>query len=182
MSKKMMMVFMLLAMLAGFIGGTFGDRLVLAAKGKTVVIGQEFRLMDGRGVVRASLGLNPQGEMAVTLHDAQGKPTENMVVTPGMIKASKEDRGHDAQVGEDVLVACFQSREAGRVKFGCRLAGIAPPGARGKIMPLLVDQGISLFKQPKPGWWPVMFQAFVDFPQAFYLFLSRKSSHSCAKP
>jgi len=88
-SKKTLVVFMLLAMLAGVIGGTFGDRLVLAAKGKKVVTGQEFRLVDGKGMVRASLGLNPKGEMSITLHDAKGKPTENMMVTPGLIKASR---------------------------------------------------------------------------------------------
>ena len=74
MSKKMTVVFMLLAMLAGVIGGTFGDRLVLAAKGKKVVTGQEFRLADQKGVVRASLGLNPKGDMAIALYDAKGKP------------------------------------------------------------------------------------------------------------
>lgn len=89
MTKKHMVVFFLLTMLAGVVAGGLGNQLVLAAKGKQVVSGQEFRLVDGQGLLRASLGLNSQGAMSVTLYDAKGKITENMVVTPGMIRASK---------------------------------------------------------------------------------------------
>ena len=95
-SKKTLVFFMLLAMLAGAIGGTFGDRLSLAAKGKKVVTGQEFRLVDGKGMVRASLGLNPKGEMSIALHDDKGKPTREYGGHPRYDQGLQEDRCYDA--------------------------------------------------------------------------------------
>ncbi|MCB2190556.1 MAG: hypothetical protein KQI62_03275 [Deltaproteobacteria bacterium] len=91
MSKKLVFVLMLLAMAAGFIGGVFGNQLVQAkANVQKVVNTQEIRLIDKQGVARASIDLTSKGDLYFALYDAKGKATESMLVTPGIIRASRK--------------------------------------------------------------------------------------------
>lgn len=91
MPKKLVFMLIMLAMIAGFIGGTFGSQLVLAKiKGQKVIKAQEIQLTDEQGITRASIDLTSKGDLYFALYDAKGKATESMLVTPGMIKASRK--------------------------------------------------------------------------------------------
>jgi len=91
MPKKMVFLLMLLAMAAGFIGGTFGSHMVQAkTKVQKVVKAQEIQLTDKQGLTRASIDLTSNGDLYFALYDAKGKATESMVVTPSMIRASRK--------------------------------------------------------------------------------------------
>ncbi|MBU1277129.1 MAG: hypothetical protein KJ720_17275 [Proteobacteria bacterium] len=91
MPKKMVFFLILLAMVAGFIGGTFSSQLVLAkAKVHKVLKAQEFHITDQQGVTRASIYLTSKGDLYVALYDAKGKAIDSMVVTPKLIAASKK--------------------------------------------------------------------------------------------
>lgn len=91
MPKKMAIFLVLLAMGAGFVGGTFGSQLVQAKARVTKVLkAQEFRLTDPQGVTRASIDLTSGGDLYVALYDNKGKATESMVVTPKLIRASRK--------------------------------------------------------------------------------------------
>ena len=91
MPKKLDFLLMLLAMVAGFIGGVFGSQLVQAkTKVQKVVKAQEIQLTDKQGITRASIDLTSNGDLYFALYDAKGKATESMVVTPGMISASRK--------------------------------------------------------------------------------------------
>lgn len=91
MPKKLVFLLMMLAMAAGFIGGTFGGQLVRAkATVPKVIKTQEIQLTDERGITRASIDLTSKGDLYFALYDPKGKSTESMLVTPGMIKASRK--------------------------------------------------------------------------------------------
>ncbi|MCB2227905.1 MAG: hypothetical protein KQH53_14595 [Desulfarculaceae bacterium] len=91
MSKKMIFALTLLTMLAGFIGGTLGSQLVQAKSTvQRVVQTQAIHLKDKQGVTRASIDLSSKGDIYFALYDPKGKATESMLITPGMIRASRK--------------------------------------------------------------------------------------------
>ena len=91
MSKKLMFLLLLLALAAGLAGGLLGSQAAQAkARAKKVLRAQEFRIVDARGVTRASLNLTAKGNLLVAMHDAKGRPEESLVVTPQVIKTSKK--------------------------------------------------------------------------------------------
>ena len=90
MPKKMVIFLLGLAVLAGFLGSTLGSQLVQAeAQVKKVVKAHEFRLVNTKGVTRASLNLTKEGNLFIAMHDAKGKATDSLVVTPELIETSK---------------------------------------------------------------------------------------------
>lgn len=91
MSKKFVFPLILLAMVAGFIGGTFENQLVMAkVKVQKIVKAQEIQLTDERGITRASIDLTSKGDIYFALYDSKGKASESMVVTPKIIRASRK--------------------------------------------------------------------------------------------
>lgn len=91
MSKLKIFGLLALTLLTGFMGGTLGGRLVEAKPtAHRVIKAQEIQLQDQRGVTRASIDLTSKGDIFFALYDAKGKASESMLITPGMIKASRK--------------------------------------------------------------------------------------------
>lgn len=90
MSKKMFIILVLIAGFFGLVGGSFGNQFVLANTQTTkVVMAQEFRLVNAKGMIRASLNLTKEGNLFIAMHDSKGKATDFLVVTPELIETSK---------------------------------------------------------------------------------------------
>lgn len=82
MSRKQYSLIVLLALVAGFVGGVISSQIFVSRpifpqkepKPQKVVVAKKFRLVDERGVVRAALGLTAKGQPGLGLLDKKGIP------------------------------------------------------------------------------------------------------------
>lgn len=90
MTHKQVLAVVLAALLFGAAGLLLGSGMVQAQSGKAVLQAQEFRLVDQKGVARASITLTATGNLLIALRDIQGQPTQEMLVTPELVASSKK--------------------------------------------------------------------------------------------
>lgn len=82
MGRKQYSLLVVLAMVAGFIGGVISSQIFAGQpiftqkepKLQKVVAAEKFRLVDHRGMVRAALGLTGEGQPGLGLLDRNGIP------------------------------------------------------------------------------------------------------------
>jgi len=82
MGRKQYSLIVLLALLAGFIGGVISSQIFVGrplftqkeAKPQKVVVAEKFRLVDQTGMVRAALGITREDQPGLGLLDKNGIP------------------------------------------------------------------------------------------------------------
>lgn len=82
MGRKQYSLIVLLALVAGFIGGVVSSQIFVSGslftqkepKPQKVVVAEKFRLVDKTGIVRAALGLTGEGQPGLGMLDKRGVP------------------------------------------------------------------------------------------------------------
>jgi hypothetical protein len=82
MGRKQYGLVVLLALVAGFIGGVFSSQIFASRplftekepRQQKVVVAEKFRLVDETGMVRAALGLTRKGQPGLGMLDKRGLP------------------------------------------------------------------------------------------------------------
>ncbi|MEW5912715.1 MAG: hypothetical protein AB1814_09185 [Thermodesulfobacteriota bacterium] len=67
-----------------------GRGLVQAGPSPQIVQAREFRLVNEKGALRASLKVSDTGRLLVAMYDGQGQTVEEMVVTPKLLQSAKK--------------------------------------------------------------------------------------------
>jgi hypothetical protein len=83
MSTKQFLLVLLTAAVASYAGGTFAVRLLPPNPAQKTVSSQEFHLLDGQGVRRASFTVSLTEEPTLILRDREGKRRSVLSFTEG---------------------------------------------------------------------------------------------------
>jgi len=105
MNRKQFLLTLSVAMISGFLGGTFGiwflmPRSVLAQDSpQTVIEAQEFRVVDDEGNNRAILGITPESQVGLYLLDSLGNSRTQI--------STEADGGGNIAIRDKTGIAAF---------------------------------------------------------------------------